>query len=52
LRVNILDTWIDALSIDEIENRIGCFVSEPGPHQIVTLNPEILYRIYYLIFDI
>ncbi len=44
MRVNILDAWIDALSIDEIENRIGCFVAEPGPHQIVTLNPEILYR--------
>jgi len=44
LRVNILDAWIDALSIDEIENRISHFVSEPGPHQIVTLNPEILYR--------
>ncbi|HAU31246.1 MAG: Glycosyl transferase, WecB/TagA/CpsF family [Desulfotomaculum sp. 46_80] len=44
MRVNILDAWIDALSIDEIENRISHFVSESGPHQIVTLNPEILYR--------
>jgi len=44
LRVNILDAWIDSLSIVEIENRIKNFVSEPGPHQIVTLNPEILYR--------
>ncbi|MFA5383534.1 MAG: WecB/TagA/CpsF family glycosyltransferase [Eubacteriales bacterium] len=44
MRVNILDAWIDALSIDEIENRVSHFVCEPGFHQIVTLNPEILYR--------
>lgn len=44
MRVNILNAWIDALSIDETENIISHFVSEPGHHQIVTLNPEILYR--------
>ncbi len=35
---------IDALTMSEVEERIADFIRAGSPRQVVTLNPEILYR--------
>lgn len=43
MRVNILGAWIDALRMEEVVDQITGFIKSGRPHQIITLNPEILY---------
>ncbi|HAP93144.1 MAG TPA: glycosyltransferase [Desulfotomaculum sp.] len=45
MRVKILGAWVDALKMEEAEEQIAGFVRSGRPHQVVTLNPEILYRV-------
>lgn len=44
MRVEILGARVDALKMEEAEEQIANFVRSGLPHQVVTLNPEILYR--------
>ncbi|MCL6561049.1 MAG: WecB/TagA/CpsF family glycosyltransferase [Firmicutes bacterium] len=44
MRVNLLGAWIDALNMDEVEERLAGFIRTGDPHQVITLNPEMLYR--------
>ncbi len=44
MRVSLLGAWIDALRMEEVEERIADFVKEGAPRQVITLNPEILCR--------
>jgi N-acetylglucosaminyldiphosphoundecaprenol N-acetyl-beta-D-mannosaminyltransferase len=43
-RIKILGAWIDALTLAEAVERVAAMIREGGPHQVITLNPEILYR--------
>lgn len=43
-RLKILGAWIDVLTLGEAEERVAAMVREGRPRQVVTLNPEILYR--------
>jgi len=44
VRMNLLGAGIDAVDINEAEEQIADFVSSGNPHQVMTLNPEILYK--------
>lgn len=41
-RVNLLNTWIDRVTIDEAAERIAAFVQAGGAHQVVTANVDFL----------
>lgn len=41
-RVNLLDTWVDRVAIDEVGERIDAFVRSGTPHQIVPANVDFL----------
>lgn len=43
-RISILGAEIDPLTLEEAVNRTAALVASGGAHQIVTLNPEYLYR--------
>ncbi|MEW6572258.1 MAG: WecB/TagA/CpsF family glycosyltransferase [Bacillota bacterium] len=43
-RVNILGAPVDAVTITEAVARVGELLARGGTHQVVTLNPEYLYR--------
>ncbi|MEW6770611.1 MAG: WecB/TagA/CpsF family glycosyltransferase [Bacillota bacterium] len=43
-RISILGAEIDPLTLEEAVNRATALVASGGAHQIVTLNPEYLYR--------
>lgn len=47
MKVEILGARIDALNMEETENRVAELVCRGGGHQIITLNPEYLYRAQY-----
>ncbi|MEW6425592.1 MAG: WecB/TagA/CpsF family glycosyltransferase [Bacillota bacterium] len=44
MQVEILGARIDALRMAEVEERIAGFVRAGSPRQVITLNPEVLYR--------
>jgi len=44
MRVNLLGAPIDALSLDETVERVGHFLAGDRPRRVITLNPELLYR--------
>lgn len=41
-RVNLLDTWVDRVTVDEAAERITAFVQSGSPHQVVTANVDFL----------
>jgi len=43
-RISVLGISIDALSIKEVLEKIKIFLTEDKPHQLVTLNPEMIVR--------
>lgn len=43
MRINLLGAEVDVVNIDKAEEQIAGFVSNSNPHQVVTLNPEMLY---------
>lgn len=43
-RISILGAEIDPLTLEEAVNRAAALVASGGAHQVVTLNPEYLYR--------
>jgi len=43
-RVVLLGAPVDAVTLNEAVERVAAFVREGGVHQVVTLNPEYLYR--------
>ncbi|MCL6558848.1 MAG: WecB/TagA/CpsF family glycosyltransferase [Firmicutes bacterium] len=43
-RKSLLGLEIDAVTLTEAVARVAAFVSQNGTHQVVTLNPEYLYR--------
>lgn len=43
-RISVLGVEIDPLTLEEAVNRTAALVASGGAHQIVTLNPEYLYR--------
>jgi len=47
MRINLLGAPVDALSLDGAVERVAAFVADGRPRQVITLNPEILYRAYY-----
>lgn len=42
--INILGARVDAVDLDGAVERVAEFVKEGRPRQVITLNPEILYR--------
>ncbi|GAW93854.1 WecB/TagA/CpsF family glycosyltransferase [Calderihabitans maritimus] len=44
MKVNVLGTRVDALDTEQVVQEIARFIAEGNPHQVVTLNAEILYR--------
>ncbi|MDS1029693.1 WecB/TagA/CpsF family glycosyltransferase [Bacillota bacterium LX-D] len=44
MRVEILGTKIDKVTMDEALEKISSFIAEGTPRQVVTLNAEIIYR--------
>ncbi|HEX3015188.1 MAG TPA: WecB/TagA/CpsF family glycosyltransferase [Desulfobacteria bacterium] len=44
MRVNILGTWIDTLTMAETMAQIEEFIAEGRPRRIITANPELVYR--------
>lgn len=44
MRIKLLGSYIDALTMDETVERAAEFVRSGRPHQIITLNPEYLYK--------
>lgn len=44
MRVELLGAQIDALSMQETESEMAALVQSGGGHQVITLNPEYLYR--------
>ncbi|MCF8012310.1 MAG: WecB/TagA/CpsF family glycosyltransferase [Clostridiales bacterium] len=44
MKVELLGSFIDALSMQETENKIAELIERGGGHHVVTLNPEYLYR--------
>ena len=44
MRIELLGARIDALRMSEVEERIADFIRAGSPRQVITLNPEILYR--------
>jgi len=44
MRINLLGVAIDALTMEQTVERIAGFIRDGGPHWVLTLNPEFLYR--------
>ncbi|MCL6448773.1 MAG: WecB/TagA/CpsF family glycosyltransferase [Armatimonadetes bacterium] len=44
MQFTLFGARIDALTMSEVEERIADFIRAGSPRQVVTLNPEILYR--------
>ncbi|MEW5898141.1 MAG: WecB/TagA/CpsF family glycosyltransferase [Bacillota bacterium] len=44
MQIELFGARIDALRMSEVEERIADFIRAGSPHQVITLNPEILYR--------
>jgi len=43
-KVAILGAPVDGVTLEEAVERAAAFVRDGGPHQVLTLNPEYLYR--------
>ncbi|HAG06973.1 MAG TPA: glycosyltransferase [Peptococcaceae bacterium] len=43
-RIVLLGAPVDAVTLEEAVERAAAFIREGGPHQVLTLNPEYLYR--------
>lgn len=44
MRINLLGAPVDALDLDGAAEQVAAFVAAGRPRQVITLNPEILYR--------
>ena len=44
MKITLLGVAIDALTMEQSVDRIADFIKEGGPHRVLTLNPEFLYR--------
>ncbi|WP_031514090.1 WecB/TagA/CpsF family glycosyltransferase [Desulfofalx alkaliphila] len=44
MRIELLGAYIDALNMNETVDKLAGFVKSGRPHQVITLNPEYLYR--------
>jgi N-acetylglucosaminyldiphosphoundecaprenol N-acetyl-beta-D-mannosaminyltransferase len=44
MKVNLLGAPIDALSMDDTVERVEAFLAGDRPRRVITLNPELLYR--------
>lgn len=43
-RITLLGARVDAVTLEEAVERVAAFIRAGGAHQVVTLNPEYLYR--------
>ncbi|MDQ0285080.1 N-acetylglucosaminyldiphosphoundecaprenol N-acetyl-beta-D-mannosaminyltransferase [Desulfofundulus luciae] len=44
MHINLLGARVDAVDLAGAVERVAAFVATGRPHQVITLNPEILYR--------